>query len=216
MVNSSVLAIGDLHGRYDLLHKVLKNVAPEAGSARLVFLGDYIDRGPDSARVIERLIKLKQARPDSIMLAGNHEKALLKLLDSHYGGYWAENFLLNGGQATLDSYGLTLKKVYNMPGSHKKFLKSLPVYWQNEDYLFVHAGLKPGVPLDRQSSQDMLTIREKFFNSGYCFKPKVVFGHTVFQKPLIKEHCLGIDTGAVYGQYLTCVLLPEMRFFKVD
>ena len=100
LMQSSFLAIGDLHGRYDLLQKTLTKVVPQVGNTRLVFLGDYIDRGPDSAALLERLIDLKRERPDSIMLLGNHEKVLLKLLDNP-NRYWADNFLLNGGQATL-------------------------------------------------------------------------------------------------------------------
>ncbi len=208
--------MGDLHGRYDLLQKVLQNVLPAAGTARLVFLGDYIDRGPNSAQLIDKLINLKQTHPNSIMLMGNHERALLKLLDNPGAHYWADNFLLNGGQATLDSYGLTLSQVRKIPPRHKQFLRSLPLYWQEEKFLFVHAGLRPGVPLHSQTPQDLLTIREPFYNSNYRFHPKVVFGHTVFPEPRLKKYSLGIDTGAVYGQYLTCVLLPQMRFFKIN
>ena len=214
-MQASFLVMGDLHGRYDLLQKALNEVAPQASEGRLVFLGDYIDRGPDSAALLERLIELKQKRPDSIMLMGNHEKVLLELLDSP-NHYWTDSFLLNGGQATLDSYGLSLSKVRKIPASHQQFLRGLPLYHLDADYLFVHAGLRPGIPLEQQKSSDLLTIRHDFFNSSYPFKPIVVFGHTAFPRPFLKKYCLGIDTGAVYGQYLTCALLPQMRFFKVS
>lgn len=216
MANSSIVATGDLHGRYDLLKTLLKEVLPQVGNARPLFLGDYIDRGPDSAQVIETLIKLRQKRPDAVFLMGNHEKALLKLLDSPGSGYWAENFLLNGGQATLDSYGLGLNQLHKLPAHHKKFLRSLPLYWHDDKYLFVHGGLRPKIALNRQSPQDLLTIREQFYNSNYRFSHQVVFGHTPFKRPLIKNNCLGIDTGAVYGQYLTSVWLPHMKFFRID
>ena len=210
---NGILAIGDLHGRADLLHKALTQVVPKIQPVTLAFLGDYVDRGPDSSTVVNSLIKIKDQFPETIILKGNHERTLLSAIRSYY---YQGNFLDNGGQATLDSYGLSLKNLRDFPEKHRKFLEELPLYHETDRYIFVHAGLRPGIPLVKQKTEDLLTIREEFYNTNKPFGKMVVFGHTFFREPLRKKNLLGIDTGAVYGNYLTCVLLPKMQFFKIS
>ena len=211
----SILAIGDLHGHFDLLRQVIKNILPGLNNTRLIFLGDYIDCGPDSKQLVETLMLLQKQRPDAVLLMGNHEKTLLNLLkqpDSEC----SDDFIYNGGQTTLDSYGVKLSQIRKIPAHHQEFFRSLPVFWESRDYIFVHGGLRPGVPLAKQNCLDMLTIRERFFNSNYAFAKKSGVWPHPFSRASAKKYCLGIDTGAVYGQYLSCVLLPQMKFFKIN
>jgi serine/threonine protein phosphatase 1 len=102
-----------------------------------------------------------------------------------------------------------------IPPSHTSFFQDLRLYHETDSYIFVHAGLAPGVPLDKQQEKDLLWIREPFIRSDYSFGKKVIFGHTPFKQPLITENKIGIDTGAVYGNTLTCVELPAEKFYSV-
>jgi serine/threonine protein phosphatase 1 len=207
-----ILAVGDLHGRHDLLLRVLQEVVPRLpDQTRLVFLGDYIDRGPDSAEVVDELIRLGQKRPQTAFLLGNHEWMLLQALQ----GTRLEPFIWSGGDATLASYNLTPDEISRIPKEHQEFFQSLHLHWQSGDYIFVHAGLRPGVPLKQQSEYDLIWIREDFFLSGAEFEKPVVFGHTPFHEPFIRPGLFGIDTGAVYGGNLTCLKLPEEQIFTL-
>lgn len=208
-----ILAVGDLHGRYDLLCRVLDEVIPQMPQGtRLVFLGDYIDRGPASAEVVERLIELRRQRPETLFLMGNHERMLLDAV----AGWQVLMYLANGGEATLASYGLEEDELDRLPAEHVAFFRSLELKYLSGDYVFVHAGLRPGVPLDEQDPHDLVWIREEFFLSGVDFGKTVVFGHTPFRRPLIKPGLIGIDTGAVYGNQLTCLKLPEEEFIALE
>jgi len=207
-----ILAVGDIHGCLDRLQRLQEEVLPELPpQTRLVLLGDYIDRGPDSAGVLEALLKLRQDRPETVFLLGNHESLLLGALTGHRRELW----LLNGGLETLESYGLDAGQLGDLPEAHLEFMRSLALYWQSDEHIFVHAGLRPGLPLEEQSERDLLWIREEFFLSDYDFGKTVVFGHTPFPQPLVRPGRVGIDTGAVYGGRLTCLKLPEKRFFHL-
>ncbi|MFH1033376.1 MAG: metallophosphoesterase family protein [Pseudomonadota bacterium] len=207
-----ILAVGDLHGRYDLLRKIFSQVLPglPAGT-RLIFLGDYIDRGPDSRVILEALMAYQALRPETVLLMGNHERMLLEALE----GRQVELFLANGGQETLRSFGLTMQTLHQIPAALLSFLRGLPLFHEEEQYIFVHAGLKPGLPLADQQERDLLWIRDEFIHGQWDFGKTVVFGHTPFAEPLVKPGLIGIDTGAGFGLRLTCLKLPEREFIHV-
>ena len=209
---SKIFAIGDIHGTIDRLQDLMQKIPIDFANDTLIFIGDYIDRGPGSVEVVNYLLDLKKRWPGIIFLKGNHEEMLQKYLD----GSDRFTYLLNGGQKTLDSY---LSKTvqtgsFPIPAEHMDFFNSLRLYYETESHIFVHAGLRPKVPLASQESEDMLWIRDKFIHSRYNFGKPVVFGHTPLEKPLVEANKIGIDTGAVYGNALTCVQLPDMVFFS--
>jgi serine/threonine protein phosphatase 1 len=213
-----ILAVGDLHGRYDLLERVLDDLAPRYAGSRLVFLGDYIDRGPNSRQVVERLIALGRERPDTVFLKGNHEDMLLDALD----GRRLELWLHNGGLETLESYGLAgleppgPETLSRLPADHLEFFRGLRLYFESQSYLLVHAGVDPGLGLAEQDARDLLWIREHFHQArGHRLGKTVVFGHTPFPRPFRGPGMIGIDTGAVYDNALTCVKLPEEEFHRL-
>lgn len=208
-----IFAVGDIHGCYEKLYTLMDKIPLNKEQDRLLFIGDYIDRGPGSIEVLDYLIDLKKHLPGIIFLKGNHEDMLQNYLD----GNDRFTYLLNSGQQTLDAY---LKKQdtpedYPVPSVHLEFLRELHLYYQTEDYIFVHAGMRDKVPLESQKEIDLLWIRDEFIYSDYDFGKRVVFGHTPFREPLIQTNKIGIDTGAVYGNRLTCIQLPEMNFFSV-
>jgi serine/threonine protein phosphatase 1 len=207
-----IFAIGDIHGCYDRLKVLMDKIPIDCSRDALVFIGDYIDRGPHSVEVVDYLIQLKNRFPEVILLKGNHED----MLDKFINGVDRFTYLLNGGQQTLDSY-LT-KPVQSefspIPPDHMEFFKSLRLFYETEEFIFVHAGLRPRVPLESQNTEDLLWIRDKFVSSKYDFGKRVIFGHTPLKKPLVEPNKIGIDTGAVYGNALTCIQLPDLVFFK--
>ena len=210
-----ILAIGDIHGCNSRLRQLLDRVEIDPHADTLVFVGDYLDRGPDVRGTIDTLLDIKATHPDTICLKGNHESMFLN--------YYREGldealFLYNGGMTTLDSYGLTLaeaRRGRGFPESHLRFLSELPLVHEMEKYFFVHAGARPGIPLDEQSPEDLLWIRHEFIESDWDFGRTVVFGHTPLPKPLINRHKIGIDTGAVYGGRLTCIELPSRKIYQM-
>ena len=207
-----IFAIGDIHGCYDQLKALVEKIPIDFFHDTLLFIGDYIDRGPHSAEVVDYLIKLKNHVKEVIFLKGNHEDMLDKFLN----GADRFTYLLNGGQQTLDSY-LTKpvqSEFFPIPPDHMEFFKSLRLFYETEEFIFVHAGLRPRVPLESQNTEDLLWIRNKFVSSKYDFGKRVIFGHTPLKKPLVEPNKIGIDTGAVYGNALTCVQLPDLVFFK--
>ena len=207
-----IFAIGDIHGSYDRLKTLMDKIPIDFSRDTLVFIGDYIDRGPHSVEVVDYLMQLKNRVPGVIFLKGNHED----MLDKFINGDDRFTYLLNGGQQTLDSY-LTKpvqSDFYPIPPDHMDFFKSLRLFYETEEFIFVHAGLRPRVPLESQKPQDLLWIRDKFVSTKYDFGKRVIFGHTPLKKPLVEPNKIGIDTGAVYGNALTCVQLPDLVFFQ--
>ena len=207
-----IFAIGDIHGSYDRLKTLMDKIPIDFSRDTLVFIGDYIDRGPHSVEVVDYLMQLKNRVPGVIFLKGNHED----MLDKFINGDDRFTYLLNGGQQTLDSY-LTKpvqSDFYPIPPDHMDFFKSLRLFYETEEFIFVHAGLRPRVPLESQKPQDLLWIRDKFVSTKYDFGKRVIFGHTPLKKPLVEPNKIGIDTGAVYGNALTCVRLPDLVFFQ--
>jgi len=207
----NIFAIGDIHGCYDRLLVLMRKIDIDFEQDTLVFLGDYIDRGPDTFEVIEYLTDLKKEHQNIIFLKGNHEE----LLEKYISGPDKLTYLVNGGHTTLKSY---MKHSYEdkniIPEDHLEFFESLDLFYETEDYIFVHAGLREEIPLYMQKSEDLLWIRGNFIQSDYDFGKRIIFGHTPFPEPLIHSNKIGIDTGAVYGNRLTCIKLPEIRFFN--
>ncbi len=207
-----IFAVGDIHGCFDKLRVLMDKIDIDFDRDILVFLGDYIDRGPDSFEVVKYLINLKKRMREIVFLKGNHEE----MLEGYLSGSDRLFFLANGGRQTLESYmnqsrnGLTSP----IPHEHLDFFETLPLYYQTDNYIFVHAGLRNKVPLEMQESHDLLWIRDSFIRSKYDFGKRVIFGHTPFPEPLIQPNKIGIDTGACYGNKLTCVKLPEMVFYN--
>jgi serine/threonine protein phosphatase 1 len=221
-----IYAIGDVHGRLDLMDVLLNKIAADSAAASpaerpvVVFLGDYVDRGPGSRGVIETVMRLK-ATPEIELraLKGNHEQAMLAFLDDpEYGPAW----LQNGGAATLASYGVGApqtriqpeewqqareKFAEAIPPDHLQFLRDLELRAEYGDYVFVHAGLRPGVPIERQTEQDMLWIRYEFLQEKRPFEKVVVHGHTPEPEPFFGEVRLGLDTGAYATGVLTAARL---------
>lgn len=221
---SRIYAIGDIHGCRDLLDRlheqILRDVLDFKGTRRVVvYLGDYVDRGLESREVVDRLLDDPLPGFESIYLKGNHEQALLDFLqDSRVALDW----MSYGGDATLYSYGVglegprsnpaTLMKLQekfrtNLPERHLAFYQSLALAHEEQDYLFVHAGIKPGVPLDAQKESDLLWIRDEFLDSGENFGKVIVHGHTITRVPEVKKNRIGIDTGAFASGVLTCLVL---------
>lgn len=225
-----VYAVGDLHGRVDLLAAIHGLILADAASrppARLsiVYLGDYIDRGLDSPAVIELLSERPLPGFESIHLLGNHEDTLLRFHDGELAV--AASWLHYGGQETLRSYGIELGRavsleglrqrlVHGLPARHLAFLRGLRLLHQAGDYLFVHAGIRPGLALDRQRRDDLLWIREPFLGSRADHGVTVVHGHTIAAEPERYGRRIGIDTGAYATGRLTALVLEgeEQRFLQ--
>jgi serine/threonine protein phosphatase 1 len=208
-------AIGDIHGCLDKLEKLLCLIDLDWAQDTVVFMGDYIDRGPASREVVETVLELRRKHDRVVCLMGNHERMFLNWLD----GREEDLFLYNGGRSTLRSYGIAPDagdRMAQVPPEHLDFFRSLLPFYETEMYLFVHAGVRPGIPMELQDPYDMIWIRHEFFLSDHGLKKTVVFGHTPFRgDPFVGEKMIGIDTGAVYGGTLTCLELPAMKFYQV-
>lgn len=228
-------AIGDIHGRLDLLESLLELIELDQekrmeAPLSLIFLGDYIDRGPDSKGVVDRLIQGFPPIHSEIYLKGNHEDLLMSFLNDPSTG---ANWLRNGGEEALISYGVDLDVARDMfwkdedalngaaelfraalPESHLRFYRELKLSWRAGDYFFAHAGVRPDEPLDRQREEDLLWIRNEFLNSRDDFGAVVVHGHTPARFPQNLQNRIGLDTFAVRTGKLTAVGLegPERWF----
>jgi serine/threonine protein phosphatase 1 len=210
-----IFAIGDIHGCISQLDKLLAQLDIDKEEDTLLFIGDYIDRGPDPKGVIDSILDIRKSIGNVVCLSGNHEDMFLNYcLD----GRDEDLYMSNGGMRTLASYGFMREGTEELilPDSHREFFTTLRTYYETDDYIFVHAGLRPGVPLDRQDREDLLWIRFEFISSPYDFGKTVVYGHTPvsLNKPLIDKNKIGIDTGAVFGGRLTCIELPEMKIYQ--
>ena len=216
-----VYAIGDIHGRIDLLNDILARIdADDAkrppAQTHLILLGDLLNRGPASAEVIDRLVRLRNAAADVRVLMGNHEEVFLRGLD---GNVPALRLLLKiGGAATLLSYGVTQEQYDTcnfsellavldtlVPVSHRRFLAGLEDMIEIGDYLFVHAGIRPGMQFIEQVPADLRWMREPFLSSKADHGKVVVHGHNISIKPEIRANRIGIDTGAYVSGRLTAL-----------
>jgi serine/threonine protein phosphatase 1 len=227
-----IYAIGDIHGRLDLLDRLLRMIRLDSEEREplarqtIIFLGDYIDRGPDSRAVIDRLLTGVPGGFECIHLKGNHEDILLRsLTDPGMLPMW----MGNGGTETLLSYGVlnmespatALKPQYlgsalekALPDRHLAFFQGLALSAGFGDYHFVHAGVKPGVPLAKQAEYDCLYIREPFLSHRGSFGKVIVHGHTPVAEPEVRANRIGIDTGGFFTGHLTALRLEgEYRSF---
>jgi len=216
----AVYAVGDVHGRADLLDELLEKIERDAGGhpedeiRRVIFLGDYVDRGMGSKAVIDRLTDAPLPDFVTVFLMGNHEQAMLDFLDDHTDG---RAWLSYGGVETLMSYGVAptqprdvLRKTlrHRLPPEHLAFLRRCELHCSVGDYVFVHAGVRPGVALDAQNPLDLLWIRDEFLCAPIALDGKVVVhGHTVCKVPEDLPYRVNIDTGAFFSGRLTCLVL---------
>ncbi|MBV9735590.1 MAG: serine/threonine protein phosphatase [Acidisphaera sp.] len=215
-----VYAIGDVHGCLDRLRMLHAAIAEDCArrpvaAPLLIHLGDYVDRGPDSAGVVA-LLAAGDPLPGirTVNLMGNHEHTMLAALSGD--GAAAIDWMFNGGVAALASWGIAATAprgswVRAVPPAHRAFLENLALRHAEGGYLFVHAGVRPGVPLERQASEDLRGIRQPFLSTERSFGAVIVHGHTPTQAPVVKANRIGIDTGAVFGGKLTCVVLEADR-----
>ncbi|MCK1344455.1 MULTISPECIES: metallophosphoesterase family protein [unclassified Bradyrhizobium] len=208
---SKTYAIGDIHGCLDQLERLVELCERDAGEGRskLVFLGDYIDRGPDSRGVIEFLMDLQRWSHDEIIcLRGNHEDLLLAALEGEDAeSVWHEN----GAATTLASYKASTSN--DIPFKHIEWIRSLSLFHDDGMRFFVHAGVHPDWPLDQQRRRDLLWIREPFLSSNKTFGRLIVHGHTPIPSgnPHQRTNRLNIDTGAVYGRALTSAIFDTHK-----
>jgi serine/threonine protein phosphatase 1 len=207
-------AVGDIHGCFDKLLRLIAACETASGdrSARFVFVGDYVDRGPDASKVIAMLIELQRQEQDRfVCLRGNHEELLTRAArpdrtDSDLMTWWA-----NGGVATLDSYGVNDPS--DLPAEHLTWIETLPFTLRDSRRLFVHAGIRPGVSIPDQAERDLLWIREPFLSSDARHGAFIVHGHTPTRSglPDLRPNRLNIDTGACFGGQLTAALFSHAQ-----
>jgi serine/threonine protein phosphatase 1 len=214
-----LFAIGDVHGCARELEALLRSLDVAPGDT-VVFVGDYIDRGPDSRRVVELVLELRgRDGARTICLKGNHEDMCLDYLG--LGGHYGEAWHANGAAATLRSYGLPpsvggREAAARLPRDHVAFLESLAPWHQAGGHLFVHAGIRPDRALHEQDEEDLWWIREEFIAHPHPLPYTVVFGHTPQRQVLVDlPYKIGIDTGCVYGNRLTCLELPAATLHQV-
>lgn len=224
-----IYAIGDIHGRYDLLRRLLRQIKahhsslPRAERVRIIVLGDFVDRGPDSARVLKLLLRISRRTDIVVCLLGNHEDLML---DALAGMERAQSAWLRlGGDATLQSFGITLdilgaldsraaaalmRAAVTQPAID--WMRTRPLMIRSGDYIFCHAGLRPGTPIWQQTREDLLWIRGEFLESSDPFEGAVVVhGHSISTEVEQLENRIGIDTGAYRTGVLTALYLEGLE-----
>lgn len=226
-----IYAVGDIHGRSDLLDRLADQIAAEltafpCADAETIFLGDYVDRGMQSMAVVNRLANKDFPTP-FMALRGNHEATLLDFLEeADVLGAWRQY----GAIETLVSYGVDVREAQRgrgyadaraqflaaLPAEHVDFFRKTPLWWSCGDYFFCHAGIKPGVPLARQNERDLLWIRSAFLDNTSTHEKIIVHGHTPVDEPENLPNRINIDTGAYATGTLTCLVLEgaERRFLS--
>lgn len=220
-----LFAVGDIHGRNDLLRPLLAAISQASHGARrsiAVFLGDYVDRGPDSRGVIDSLLQFRRSGVAEVrFLRGNHDDTVLQFLeDPRIGPTWIDY----GGGATLESYGVPLpasrhdeagweatRRAFaeRLPPEHLRFFRELAHATSHGDYFFAHAGARPGVALEQQSQHDLMWIRDAFLKSKASWQKVVVHGHTPEEAAVVSERRIGLDTGAYATGRLTAAILED-------
>ena len=223
-MTTPIYAIGDIHGQLDMLKDALARIEADGGpDARVVFLGDYVDRGPDSCGVLDLLIEGQRAGRNWITLMGNHDRMFAMFMrdypvtDAHLlvGYDWFHERI--GGVQTMASYGVTVTdsdRTYQVheraraavPADHVAFLNGLPAYHQEGELLFVHAGIRPGIPLEEQAENDLIWIRQEFLKDQTPHPWLVVHGHTPVDQATHYGNRVNLDAGAGYGRPLATVV----------
>ena len=231
----AVYAVGDVHGRLDLLEDLLARIGedvaryPSDSARSLIFLGDYVDRGPESRGVVDAVMSDLLPGVTTVRLMGNHEEAMLSFLDGESDGL---DWLSFGGLETLLSYGVPLRSLPNsgeavkalqaalieaVPERHVAFFRNCLLHYSVGDYVFVHAGVRPGITLEKQTQTDLLWIRDDFLRVRAALPGRVVVhGHTICDLPQNRGQRINIDTGAFVSGRLTCLVLRgnERRFLS--
>jgi serine/threonine protein phosphatase 1 len=227
-----IYAIGDIHGRLDLLSRLLERIeedlaARPASQPLSVFLGDYVDRGPESRQTIDRLVGYAKTSR-AVFLRGNHEFIALKCLsDAPLFDTWMRRL---GGIDTLMSYGVDLRGFAGegrivklqaafhkaLPQAHFRFFRNLETSFVCGDFFFVHAGARPGIPLSQQKENDLLWIRNDFLSSDFDFGKIIVHGHTPIPDVEVRPSRINIDTGAFATGRLTCLVIEQSGLSKID
>lgn len=230
-----IYAIGDIHGQIDMLRAAHRRIAADRAvtgdpDAPVVHLGDLVDRGPDSRGVVEHLIRGIADGAPWIVIKGNHDRMFVNFLrhgEAHDSGLRRELTWLDpplGGDRTLASYGVALRRwtslrnawdaaVAAVPGDHLEFLVNLPLMHQTDDLLFVHAGIRPGVPIDAQVEEDLVWIRGPFLEDTRDHGKIVVHGHTPVETPEHYGNRIDLDTGAGFGRALTAAVFEGRDCF---
>ena len=232
-MTQTLYALGDIHGQFDMLQEALAWIEHDGGhDAALVFVGDLTDRGPRSREVITFLIDQIAAGKNWTVIKGNHDRMFGWFLQDYpkidielpVGIDWLNPRL--GGDKTLASYGVHIdasSRYYQVhaaaraavPAGHLAFLNSLPLNYQTEDYIFVHAGIRPEVALFDQTEHDLLWIREPFLNHSAAHAKLIVHGHTALETPQLYHNRLNLDGGAGYGRLLIPVVLDNKTMFRL-
>ncbi len=216
MTQEKIIAIGDIHGCLRSINSLLEKLSGYRQHT-FVFIGDYIDRGNNSKGVVDRLIKFGQER-ECIFIRGNHEQMLLNACYKNDLDLW----LMNGGRSTLSSYGGTYKD-FNIPDEHLEFYKSTKMYYDSENYFFIHAGMSPKKTIaecleSNKEIENFLWEREHLNAFETPWEKTIVFGHTPRSRPIKKNKMRGIDTGCVYDRLgygkLTAMVLPEEEYVQ--
>lgn len=223
-----IYAIGDVHGRYDLFRRLMNMIERDQADrdpmvTRMILLGDIIDRGPDSARMVQGCMNLTAVTDRFVVLKGNHEQMMVEALQGSLFVY--KHWLKFGGKETLLSWGVdrdmleapatkeSLRIAAGVVGQDTiKWLADLPLYYQHDGYLFVHAGIRPGVALAKQRSEDLLWITDAFLESDAAHERIVVHGHSISEDGVVvRPNRIGIDTGAYRTEQLTALGIEEDR-----
>ncbi|MDG2406305.1 MAG: metallophosphoesterase [Paracoccaceae bacterium] len=230
-MSQPLYALGDIHGQFELLQDALAQIEHDGGGdAAVVFIGDLTDRGPDSRKVIDLLIRQITAGRKWTVIKGNHDRMFTWFMQDHpkmdtellVGMDWLHPRL--GGRTTLASYGLKVDETSRyyqvhaaaraaVPAAHLAFLNALPLSHETKDYLFVHAGIRPKVTLTNQTEHDLLWIREPFLSHCAPHQKFVIHGHTALEAPQLYSNRLNLDGGAGYGRPLVPVLIEEKAMF---
>lgn len=229
-----IYAIGDIHGCYDLMRRLIDRIGehhaalPTPRALHIVFLGDLIDRGPDSAEVLDFVYNLQMKSDRVITLLGNHEEAMLNVLDGDT--TMIRHWLGFGGRETLQSLKIDppapdehprefIRRLQNgAPRAMIRWLRSLPLTAQSGDYFFCHAGVRPGVSLRRQARKDLLWIRDDFLEHDDELDAVIVHGHSIERHTVIRPHRIGVDSGAYVTGKLSAIYLEDDRqeFISVE
>ena len=215
-----VYAIGDIHGCAAQLANLHAKIGDDLAhrpiaSALLLHIGDYVDRGVDTKGVIDRLVNGSPIPGTQMVnLMGNHENTMIEALNGERAA--ATDWLFTGGRPSLASYGVDPDSPrdtwrQHVPDSHMKFLRELKLMHREGEYVFVHGGVRPGVPLENQARDDVLRMRQPFLYSEMNFGAVVVHGHSPVKAPVIRHNRIAIDTGAVFGGEMTCLMLEGDR-----
>ena len=213
-----VYAIGDIHGCAAQLASLHAKIADDLAqrpiaSALLLHIGDYVDRGVDTKGVIDRLVGGSPIPgTEMVNLMGNHENTMIEALNGERAA--ATDWLFTGGRPSLKSYGVdpdSPRETWrqHVPDSHMRFLRELKLMHREGEYVFVHGGVRPGVPLEQQARDDVLRMRQPFLYSEMKFGAVVVHGHSPVKAPVIRHNRIAIDTGAVFGGEMTCLVLEN-------